>query len=337
MSSLNNGRALSFALRKFSFRRFASSFSLATENQKSNGTTAGTNPSFIHPSTIVHPNAILGQDVSIGPFCTIGPSAKLGSACRLHPGSHVFGNTELGDNCILMAGAIVGDDLPGCTVVGCNNIIGHHAVVGIKCQDMKYKPGNECFLEIGDNNEIREYTSIHRSSKQSDKTVIGDNNLIMGSCHIAHDCKVGSNNIFANNTLLAGHVIVEDHAHTAGAIVVHQFCRVGSFSFIGGGSVVSQDVPKYTMVSGERAELRGLNLEGLRRHGFSTMEIKSLRAAYRMIFMPIDENSGSIEDRLTKLEQHEELSLVPAVCSMILVGIMTHVRCLIVFSRNYTV
>ncbi|CAA2994807.1 probable acyl-[acyl-carrier-]--UDP-N-acetylglucosamine O-acyltransferase, mitochondrial isoform [Olea europaea subsp. europaea] len=117
-------------------------------------------------------------------------------------------------------------------------------------------------LEIGDNNEIREYTSIHRSSKITDKTVIGDNNLIMGSCHIAHDCKVG-----------AGHVVVVDYAHTAGAIVVHQFCRIGSFSFIGGGSVVSQDVPKYTMVSGERAELRGLNLEGLRRRGFSTMEV----------------------------------------------------------------
>ncbi|XP_022882646.1 probable acyl-[acyl-carrier-protein]--UDP-N-acetylglucosamine O-acyltransferase, mitochondrial isoform X3 [Olea europaea var. sylvestris] len=288
MSLLNNGRALSLAIGKFSFQRFASSFSFATVNEKSNGTTAGTNPSFIHPSTVVHPNAILGQDVSIGPFCTIGPSAKLGNACRLHPGSHVVGNTELGDNCILMAGAIVGDDLPGRTVVGCNNIIGHHAVVGIKCQDMKYKPENECFLKIGDNNEIREYTSIHRSSKITDKTVIGDNNLIMGSSHIAHDCKVGNNNIFANNTLLAGHVIVEDYAHTAGAIVVHQFCRIGSFSFVGGGSVVSQDVPKYTMVSGERAELRGLNLEGLRRRGFSTME-----------------------------EQHKELSLVPAVSSMV--------------------
>ncbi|KAL2480237.1 putative acyl-[acyl-carrier-protein]--UDP-N-acetylglucosamine O-acyltransferase [Abeliophyllum distichum] len=317
MSLFNNGRALSLALRKLSFGRVASSFPYATENEKLNETTAGTNPSFIHPSTVVHPNAILGQDVSIGPFCTIGPSAKLGNACQLYPGSHVFGNTELGDNCILLAGAVVGDDLPGHTVIGCNNTIGHHAVVGIKCQDMKYKPGNECFLEIGDNNEIREYASIHRSSKPTDKTVIGDNNLIMGSCHIAHDCKVGSNNIFANNTLLAGHVIVEDYAHTAGGIVVHQFCRIGSFSFIGGGSVVTQDVPMYTMVSGERAEMRGLNLEGLRRRGFSIMEIKSLRAAYRMIFMPTDENSGSIEDRLRELEQHEELSLVPSVCSMV--------------------
>ncbi|GJU25166.1 probable acyl-[acyl-carrier-protein]--UDP-N-acetylglucosamine O-acyltransferase, mitochondrial isoform X1 [Tanacetum coccineum] len=119
------------------------------------------------------------------------------------------------------------DNLLGKMIIGCNNVIGHHAVVGIKCQDMKYKAGNECFLEVGDNNEIREHVSIHRSSKPCDRTVIGDNNLIIGSCHIAHDCKVGSNNIFANNTLLAGHVLVEDHAHTAGAIFVHQFCHIG--------------------------------------------------------------------------------------------------------------
>ncbi|KAK9274894.1 hypothetical protein L1049_022148 [Liquidambar formosana] len=257
------------------------------------------------------------QGVSIGPFCTIGSSARLGNGCQLHPGSHIFGNTQLGDHCILMAGAVVGDDLPGHTVIGFNNTIGHHTVIGVKCQDMKYKPGDECFLEVGDNNEIREHTSIHRSSKSSERTVIGDNNLIMGSCHIAHDCKIGNNNIFANNTLLAGHVVVEDYAHTAGAIVVHQFCRVGSFSFIGGGSVVSQDVPKYMMVAGERAELRGLNLEGLRRHGFSVTEIKSLRTAYRKIFMPIDANSGSFDNRLAEVERHEELAHFPAVCSML--------------------
>ncbi|XP_055801803.1 probable acyl-[acyl-carrier-protein]--UDP-N-acetylglucosamine O-acyltransferase, mitochondrial [Solanum dulcamara] len=216
------------------------------------------------------------KGVSIGPFCTIGPFAKLGRACQLYPGSHIFGNTELGDNCILMtvhifsSGTVIGDDLLGHTVVGRNNVFGHHAVIGVKCQDMKYKFGNECFLEIGDNNEIREHVSIHRSSTP----IIGDNNLIMGSCHIAHDCKVGNNNILANSTLLAGHVVVEDYAHTAGGIVVHQFCRIGSYAFIGGGSVVSQDVPKFIIVSGERAELRGLNLEGLRRRGFSAMELR---------------------------------------------------------------
>ncbi|OMO67336.1 hypothetical protein CCACVL1_20610 [Corchorus capsularis] len=273
--------------------------------------------SFIHPTAVVHPNAVIGKGVSVGPFCTIGSSAKLGNGCHLYPSSHIFGNTELGNHCILMTGAVVGDDLPGRTVIGCNNIIGHHAVVGIKCQDMKYRSGDECFLDVGDNNEIREYTSIHRSSMSSDRTVIGDNNLIMGSCHIAHDCKIGNNNIFANSTLLAGHVIVEDYAHTAGATVVHQFCHIGSFAFIGGGSVVSQDVPKYMMVSGERAELRGLNLEGLRRRGFQVIEIKSLRTAYRKIFMPSDTNSMGFDERLAEVEHNEDLSSVPAVHSML--------------------
>ncbi|PIA43056.1 hypothetical protein AQUCO_02000481v1, partial [Aquilegia coerulea] len=271
----------------------------------------------IHPSAIVHPSALIGQDVSIGPFCTVGSNVKIGDGCQLYPGSHIFGDTELGHRCILMTGAVVGEDLPGSTIIGCNNAIGHHAVVGARCQDLKYKAGDECFLNIGDSNDIREFTSIHRSSKSSDRTVIGDNNLVMGSSHIAHDCKVGSNNIFANSTLLAGHVVVEDSAHTAGAIVVHQFCHIGSFAFVGGGSVVAQDVPKYMMVSGDRAQLCGLNFEGLRRHGFSSEEIRSMRIAYRKIFMPAHAKIGGIEDRLSEVEKSEELAKYEVVCTMV--------------------
>ncbi|KAE9448772.1 hypothetical protein C3L33_19332, partial [Rhododendron williamsianum] len=222
-SLLHSRRPLFSALRTLSLRRdFSTSLPRILVEDKDNATPEKS-PSFIHPAAIVHPGAVIGQGVSIGPFCTVGSSAKLGNACQLYPGSHIFGNTELGDQCILMTGAVVGDDLPGRTVIGCNNVIGHHCVVGIKCQDMKYK-------------------------------VIGDNNLVMGSCHIAHDCKVGSNNILANNTLLAGHVVVE---------------------------------------------------------------IRSLRIAYRKIFMPTDVNSGGIENRLTEVEQNEELAYVPAVCSMV--------------------
>ncbi|XP_050937285.1 probable acyl-[acyl-carrier-protein]--UDP-N-acetylglucosamine O-acyltransferase, mitochondrial isoform X1 [Cucumis melo] len=282
------------------------------------GTTVGRSSTFIHPTAIVHPNAVIGeQDGYIGPFCTVGAFAKLGNGCQLHPGSHIFGSTELGDRCVLMTGAIVGEDIPGRTVIGCNNKIGHHAVVGIRCQDMKYKPGDECFVDIGNNNDIREHSSVHRSSKSSDVTAIGDNNLIMGSCHIAHDCKIGNNNIFANNTLLAGHVVVEDYVHTGGTTAVHQFCHVGSFSFVAAGSMVSQDVPKYMMVGGERPELRGLNLEGLRRNGFTVEEIIGLRSAYRKIFMSADANSEGLEERLNEVEQHEKLARISSVRSMI--------------------
>ncbi|KAL0925631.1 hypothetical protein M5K25_003996 [Dendrobium thyrsiflorum] len=286
--------------------------------------------------------------VSVGPFCTVGPEVQIGNACQLHAGSHVTGDTVLGDNCTVLSGAIVGADLPGRTIIGCNNVIGYHAVVGVKCQDLKYKEipfgnifvildsnlcncvylcakviagdilvGDECFLIVGDNNDIREFTSIHRSSKSSDTTVIGDGNLIMGSCHIAHDCKVGNNNIFANNTLFAGHVVIEDCCHTAGGTVVHQFCHIGSYSFIGGGSVITQDVPKYMMVSGDRAEIRGLNLEGLRRNGFSSEEVQTIRKAYRKIFMSSDTTTGCFEDRLSEVEQNRELFDVSVVCSMV--------------------
>ncbi|KAG7541014.1 Hexapeptide repeat [Arabidopsis thaliana x Arabidopsis arenosa] len=293
-----------------SIRRLSSSLSYSREDSRDSEV-------LIHPSAVVHPNAAIGKGVSVGPFCTVGSSVKLGNGCKLYPSSHIFGNTEMGESCVLMTGAVVGDELPGYTFIGSNNIIGHHAVVGVKCQDLKYKHGDECFLCIGNNNEIREFCSIHRSSKPSDKTVIGDNNLIMGSCHIAHDCKIGDRNIFANNTLLAGHVVVEDNTHTAGATVVHQFCHIGSFAFIGGGSVVSQDVPKYMMVTGERAELRGLNLEGLRRNGFTMSELKSLRAAYRKIFMSTETVPLSLEERLMKMEQNQELYSVPAVSAML--------------------
>ncbi|CAL9768372.1 unnamed protein product [Musa acuminata subsp. burmannicoides] len=272
---------------------------------------------FIHPTAVIHPDAVIGQGVSIGPFCTVDSAVKIGNACQLQAGSHIMGETEIGDSCIIQTGAIVGADLAGRTIIGSHNVIGHHAVVGAKCQDLKYKQGDECFLHVGDQNDIREYCSIHRSSKSSDRTVIGDNNLIMGACHIAHDCKVGNKNIFANNTLLAGHVVVEDYAHTAGAITVHQFCHIGSHSFIGGGSVVTQDVPKFMLVSGDRAELRGLNLEGLRRHGFSNTEIRGLRRAYQKIFMPNESNSGGLDDRLAEVEQDKEVAHFSAVSFMV--------------------
>lgn len=306
--------SLSSAFQIRSLLHYPRPFSHVAEGERV-GTFTATKPSFIHPTSIVHPNAVIGQGVSIGPFCSVSSSAKLGNGCQLYPGSHVFGTTELGDNCMLMTGAVVGDDYPGCTIIGSNNTIGYHAVIGVKCQDMKYKPEDECFLEVGHNNDIREHTSIHRSSKSTNSTVIGNGNFIMGSCHIAHDCKIGNNNIFANNTLLAGHVEVEDYVHTAGATVVHQFCHLGSFSFLGGGSVVSQDVPKYMMVAGDRAELRGLNIVGLTRCGFSTAEIRSLRTAYRKIFMCVDANAGSFEERLAEVE--EELVDVPVVCAML--------------------
>ncbi|KAG6498470.1 probable acyl-[acyl-carrier-protein]--UDP-N-acetylglucosamine O-acyltransferase, mitochondrial isoform X1 [Zingiber officinale] len=298
-------RLIFSSVRLFSRRRFHADFLGPGES------------SSIHPTSIIHPDAVLGQGVSIGPFCTVGSAVKIGNSCQLHASSHIVGETEIGDHCIIQTGAVVGADLPGLTVLGHHNVVGHYAVVGVKCQDLKYKPGDECFLYIGDHNDIREYSSIHRSSKSCDKTIIGDNNLIMGHCHIAHDCKIGNKNIFANNTLLAGHVVVEDYVHTSGAIAVHQFCHIGSHSFIGGGAMVTQDIPKFMMVSGGRAELRGLNLEGLRRHGFSEIEVRGMRKAYQKIFMVNEANSGGLDDRLSQVEHDEEIACFSAVTHMV--------------------
>jgi len=271
----------------------------------------------IHETAIVHPDAIIGEGVIVSAFCTVGPGVSIGNGCKLHPGSHISGNTELGEGCEVLNGAVVGADIPGRTVIGKQNNIGYHAVVGVKCQDLKYKEGDECFLYIGNNNDIREYASIHRSSKPEDTTVVGDNNLIMGSCHIAHDCKLGNQNILANGTLVGGHVIVEDYVHTGGAVAIHQFCHIDSYSFLAGGSMVDRDVPMYMMVAGDRAELRGLNLEGMRRLGFSNLEVKSIRRTYQKLFMNSDSEAGGLEDRLADLESNLELAKVPAVVAML--------------------
>lgn len=217
----------------------------------------------------------------------------------------------------IRSGAVVGADIPGCTILGKENSIGHHAVVGVKCQDLKYKEGDDCHLHIGNNNDIREYVSIHRSSKSSDQTIVGNGNLIMGSCHIAHDCKLGNHNILANGTLLGGHVIFQDHVHTGGGVAVFQRCQIDSYAFVAGGSMVARDVPMYMMVSGGRAELCGLNLEGLRRHGFCNDEVRCIRQAYRKLFMNTDPEAGRLEERLAKLESSEEMMSVPAVVLML--------------------
>ncbi|KAI5071566.1 hypothetical protein GOP47_0013817 [Adiantum capillus-veneris] len=268
----------------------------------------------VHPTAIVHQGAIIQEDVVIGPYCTVGPAVKLGKGCLLYPNSHVLGASEIGEGCILHTGAIVGADVPGCTTLGKKNVIGHYAVVGIKCQDLKYKEGDGCHLQIGNKNDIREYVSIHRSSSSDDQTMIGNSNLIMGTCHVAHDCKIGDGNILANGTLLGGHVILQDYVHTGGGVAVHQRCQIDSYAFVGGGSMVVRDVPMYVMVSGDRAQLSGLNVEGLRRHNFGENEMRKIKKAYQRLFMSSD---GKLEDRLANLEASEEMASTPAVVQMI--------------------
>lgn len=216
----------------------------------------------IHATALVDPHAELDSDVEIGPYCVIGPNVKIGRGTRLR--SHVVaeGNTTLGEG----------------------NTIFQFASVGSPPQDLKYR-GEDSQLIIGHHNTIREFVSLNPGTTGGGMvTRVGDHNLLMMYCHIAHDCVLGSRNIVANGATLGGHVVIEDHVIVGGLVGIHQFVKIGSGAILGAGSMVSKDIPPYCNATGDRAKLRGLNLEGLKRKGFGREQIATLKKAYRIIF-----------------------------------------------------
>jgi UDP-N-acetylglucosamine acyltransferase len=216
----------------------------------------------IHKTAIVSPKAEIAEDVSIGPYCIIGDNVKIANGTKLISYVQIDGLTEIGKNCTIYP----------------------FATIGFPPQDLKYQ-GEKTGVKIGDNNVIREYVTIHRASVSGDGlTEIGSDNFIMAYVHIAHDCKIGNNVIMANLATLAGHVIVEDFAFIGGIVAVHQFTRIGAYAMIGGFSGVGQDIPPYTMASGARAKLYGLNTVGLKRRGFNEETINALKKAYKILF-----------------------------------------------------
>lgn len=216
----------------------------------------------IDPRAIVEKGAELDVGVEVGPFSVISSGARIGA--RTVVGPHVV--------------------VEGRTTIGSDNRIFQFASVGTVPQDLKYS-GEESELVIGNGNQIRECTTLHRGTEGGGMvTVIGNGNLIMAYCHVAHDCRLGDNVILANAATLGGHVTMEDHSFAAGLTGIHQFCRVGRHAFVSAGSVVVMDVPPFSMVQGDRARLAGLNLEGLKRRGFSAGEISNLKKAYRLLF-----------------------------------------------------
>ena len=215
----------------------------------------------IHPTAVVDPNARLGHNVKVGPHAVIGPHVIIGPDCLI--GSSVL--------------------IEGNTTVGRNTRIFHGAAIGCEPQDKKFK-GEATYVEIGDNNDIREYVTIHSATGEGEQTRVGSNNLLMAYVHIAHNCHVHDNTVLANAVNLAGHVEVESNATIGGMTPVHQFCRVGAFSFVGGGSRLPQDVPPFIKVAGNPVEVAGINSIGLKRNGFSDEEIMNLRKAYRLLY-----------------------------------------------------
>ena len=242
----------------------------------------------IHPQAIVDPSATLAPDVVVGPWTFIGPDVEIGAGTRIE--SHVV--------------------IKGPTKIGSDNHIFQFASVGEDCQDKKYI-GEPTELVIGDRNVIREGVTIHRGTIQDQSlTSIGHDNLLMAYVHVAHDCVVGDHVILANNAALAGHVHVGDHSILGGFTAVNQFCRIGAHVMCGAGTVVLQDVPAYTLATGNPASPHGINSEGLRRRGFSPEAIRALKNAYKTIYRQNLSLSKSIEQLESQLENEPALALL---------------------------
>jgi UDP-N-acetylglucosamine acyltransferase len=216
----------------------------------------------IHPTAIVHPGARIAEGVEIGPYSVIGEHAAIGKDTKI--ASHVL--------------------VEGWTTIGERNHIHSFSSIGTPPQDIGYR-GEETYLVIGNDNVIRECATVHRATTKEDrKTEIGDKNFFMAYSHVAHDCKLGNNIIMANSVALGGHIVIGDHAILGGIVAVHQFVKIGSYAIIGGQSAVSLDIPPYVSAAGNRAQLYGLNLVGLKRKGFSDAAIATLKKAYKIIF-----------------------------------------------------
>lgn len=240
----------------------------------------------IHPTAIIEDGAKIGNNVEIGAYSIIGK------------------NVSLGDGTIVKSHVVI----EGITEIGKNNTIFQFASIGAVPQDLKFA-GEPSKTIIGDNNKIREFTTIHTGTKHGImETRIGNDCLIMAYCHIAHDCIIGNNVIFANAATLAGHVVVEDNVVLGGLSAIHQFVRIGKSAMIGGMSGVESDVIPYGVVMGERATLAGLNLVGLKRQNLEKTQINDLRSFYKKLF---NKDEQSFNDKISALaEEYRDSNLV---------------------------
>ncbi len=211
---------------------------------------------------MVAPGARIDDGVEVGPYAVIGADVEIGAGTRV--GAHAV--------------------IEGRTTIGRNNRIFQFAAVGASPQDLKYR-GEPTRLVIGDENQIREFATMHIGTEGGGGTTrIGNRNLFMNFSHVAHDCRIGDRVVLANCATLAGHVSVEDFVIVGGLAGVHQFVSLGESSMLAAGAIVVHDVPPFCVDQGDRAGLVGLNTEGLRRRAFAGDELRALRVAYRTLF-----------------------------------------------------
>lgn len=215
----------------------------------------------IHPTAIVDPSARIGAGAEIGAFSVVGPQVMIGDKTIVQ--SHVVMESNV--------------------AIGTGNFIGHGVIIGAPPQDLSFSPERKTTVEIGNDNVIREYCTIHRGSAEGSGTKIGDKNFLMAGAHVGHNCVVGDNVIIANNCLLAGHVSVGDQAFLGGGSTFHQHMRVGRLVMVQGSSAFGKDIPPF-VIAAERNHVFGLNVVGLRRAGFSAKDRDEIKAAFKLLY-----------------------------------------------------
>lgn len=216
----------------------------------------------IHPTAIVDESAKIADGVTIGPYAFIGPNVTIGENCEIKHHASIVANTSLGKN----------------------NRVYQYASVGEMSQDFS-DDGKDTWLQIGDNNVFREFVTINRGTAKDQRTTkIGNHNYFMAYVHVAHDCEIRNHCLLANNASLAGHVVVHDHAIIGALCGIHQFCHIGSYTFIARAAQVPNSVPPYLLVTGPGVEVHGLNIVGLKRQGFSVNAVQGLRRAFKIIY-----------------------------------------------------
>ena len=231
----------------------------------------------IHPTAIVDACAQIGADVEIGPFSIIGPDSVIGEKTVVQ--SHVV--------------------IEGDVAIGSRNFIGYGAIIGAPPQDISFSPERKTKVEIGNDNIIREYCTIHRGSPEGSATKIGNKNFLMGGAHIGHNCVIGNDVVIANNCLLAGHVRVDDGAFLGGGSTFHQHMHIGRLVMVQGSSAFGKDLPPF-VIAAERNSVFGVNVVGLRRAGFSQKDRDQIKAAFTLVYLSGLNVSQALKKATTK-------------------------------------
>lgn len=241
----------------------------------------------IHPTAIIDPGADVHPGANVGPYCVIGADVSLGEGTQLQHHVTIMGPSKIGRD----------------------NYFYAYCSIGQKTQDLKYD-GEPTYLEIGDRNTFREFSTVNRGTLPGTKTIVGNGGNFLAYSHIAHDCIVGDRVIFSNNGTLAGHVSVGDGAVIGGLTAIHQFCRIGRHAITGGCSKIVQDVPPFMIADGNPAEVRGINAVGLERAGFLPESVRAIKEAYKILYrgsLNVKQSVETMRAELPRVEEVEEL------------------------------